>query len=392
MLFSPISLFLGAANAIYAGLNLKLLQGLGNLARPTSNGQPGTSNGLSGLTSPLVTILIAARNEELRISKCLDCLMVQDYQADRLQIIIVDDRSTDKTADVLNGYADRWPGRLTVVQLTETRPGLSPKKYALSVGMEQATGELILTTDADCVLSKSWVSTIVSEFAPNTGLVLGMTSYYSIGPKSMAWGVQALEFISYGIVASALIGLRFPIHGNANNIAYRRKVYAEAAGFATHANIVSGDDDFLIQSIHKLGRWKIRYSIHPQSQVETEPPLSLHQFWEQRKRWASKCSFYEPKQALFLAGIFAYYSLIPACIVLGLFNKTYLVMGLASFFIKTGMDYLVMRRGLRIFSKVELLHWFPITCLVHIPVILAAVLVGSFGDFTWKGQRVKRKL
>jgi cellulose synthase/poly-beta-1,6-N-acetylglucosamine synthase-like glycosyltransferase len=204
--------------------------------------------------------------------------------------------------------------------------------------------------------------------------------------------VEALEFISYGIVAAALIGLGFPIHGNANNIAYRRKVYAEAAGFATHANIVSGDDDFLIQSIHKLGRWKIRYSIHPQSQVETEPPLSLRQFWEQRKRWASKCSFYEPKQALFLSAIFGYYSLIPACLVLGLFSRSYLYIGLASFLIKTSTDYLVMRRGLGIFSKSELLRWFPITCLTHIPLILAAVLAGSFGEFTWKGQRVRRKL
>ncbi len=383
MLFLPVLIFLGVANSIYAYLNFQLLKGLGRLAsdRPTPPSR-----------SPSVTILIAARNEESRIRKCLECLMVQDYDPQKLQIIVVDDRSEDGTAAILQEYVAKRPHGFDPISLSETAPGFSPKKYALSQGLLKATGEIIVTTDADCIMSPAWVSSLVAEFSEDTGLVLGMTSYYPMGKEDLAWGVQALEFLSYGVVAAALVGLRFPVHGNANNIAYRRKVYDQASGFASHGSIVSGDDDFLIQSIHKLGQWRIRYSVQSESQVQTEPPLSMGQFWEQRKRWASKCSLYAPKQVAFLGGIFCYYAFIPICLLAGTVHRGFLAAGVASWCVKTGTDWLVMRRGTRVFSKRPLMRWFIPTSLLHIPLIIAAVVRGSFGEFTWKGQKHRRKM
>ncbi|MDB5105371.1 MAG: glycosyltransferase, group 2 family [Fibrobacteres bacterium] len=383
MVFPPLLVFLGTANTIYAYLNLKLLKGLANLSKP----RPAPPTPL-----PTVTVLIAARNEEDRIRSCLECLRLQDYDMGKLQVIVVDDRSTDGTASILKEYADRWPGRFDPVSLTATAPGFSPKKYALSQGLLKATGEIIVTTDADCIMSPAWISTLVSEFGEDTGLVLGMTSYYSMPKETFGAGIQALDFLSHGVVAAALIGLRFPVHGNANNIAYRRKVYDQSAGFASHGGIVSGDDDFLIQSIHKLGRWRIRYSVQPESQVQTEPPLSIRQFWEQRKRWASKTSLYQSKQTAFLAGIFAYYSLIPVCILAGIFHRGLLAVGLASWGVKLVSDWLVMRKGTRLFAKPGLMRHYAGTSLVHIPLIIAAVLAGSFGEFTWKGTIHRRRV
>lgn len=374
--------FLGAANLAYVLLSLQLLKGLVNLGRPRAS---------IGLQPP-ITVLIAARNEEHRIGKCLDALMAQEYPREKLQIVVVNDRSDDGTADILEGFRRREPGRLEVVTILEIPSGLSPKKHALGQGMRIARGEIILTTDADCLMSPRWVSSLAAEFEERTGLVLGMTSYYRLpSPEPAYWGTQALEFISYGIVASALIGLRFPVHGNANNIGYRRRVYDLASGFDSHGRIVSGDDDFLIQSIHALGTWDIRYAVHPESQVQTEPPLSLRQFWEQRKRWASKCGFYKPKQAAFLSGIFLYYATILGCMVLGFGYWPFFLVGLGSWGIKTGMDYLVMRDGLTLFGKSDLMRHFPTASIIHIPLIIAAVIAGSFGEFTWKGQTHRRR-
>ena len=382
MLFPPVLIGLGAANAVYSALNLQLIRGLANLAkrqvRPVG-------------PLPSVSILIAARNEELRIRKCLECLNVQDYPPEKLQIIVVDDRSDDGTAAILAEYAARLPGRFRFLSLTETAPGFSPKKFALSQGLQIATGEIIVTTDADCIMAPAWISSLVAEFTPDTGLVSGLTTYYEV--SNGTWqGVQALEFFSYAVVAAALIGLRFPVNGNANNLAYRREVFDAVAGFSSHGGIVSGDDDFLIQSIHRQGRWKIRYAVTPESQVRTEPPLSVGQFWEQRKRWASKCSLYQPKQTIFLSVIFSYYAVIPICIAAGLFQHRWLLPGIASWCIKTGTDWLVMRRAAGVFGKKELLRWFIPTSLLHIPLIIAAVVAGSFGEFTWKGQRHRRKV
>ena len=384
MLFTPVLIFLGAANSIYAYLNLKLLRGLDLLS--ASRPKPPTPPS----PLPTVTLLIAARNEEHRIRKCLDCLRAQDYDWSRLQLIVVDDRSQDATAAILREYAAAWPGKFDSLSLTETASGFSPKKYALSRGLALATGEIIVTTDADCIMSPAWISTLISEYGADTGMVLGLTTYYPMEKPIAIAGVQALDFLSHGVVAAALIGLRFPVHGNANNMSYRREVYDQSAGFAT--GIVSGDDDFLIQSIHKLGQWRIRYSVKPESQVLTEPPLSIGEFWEQRKRWASKTGLYQPKQTAFLAGIFAYYAATPLCLLAGVFHRDYLFLGLATWAVKIGTDWMVMDKGARLFGKSGLMRAFPATSLVHIPLIIAAVLAGSFGGFTWKGQKHRKRV
>lgn len=379
LLFSTLLAFLGFANLAYAVLNFKLLRGLRNLLRGESGGPTGPE------ATPSVTVLIAARNEEARIGKTLECLLAQDYPREKLQLVLVDDRSTDRTGYILREYSKGSAIRLDVVSIRETSTEFSPKKFALSQGLKIATGEIILTTDADCVMTKDWVKAMVAEFAEDTGLVLGMTTYKVEKPGP--WdGTAALEFFSYGVVASALVGLHFPVHGNANNIAYRRKVYDLSAGFAGHGRIVSGDDDFLIQSIHAMGKWSIRYATSAASQVQTEPPDSPKHFWEQRKRWASKCSLYHPKQVAFLGAIFGYYCSIIVCLMAGLLWRPLLWVGAAGWAVKTGTDYLVMRKGARLFAKRDLMRFFLPTAIAHIPLIIAAVVMGTFGSFTWKGQ------
>lgn len=385
MITYAVLTFLGVANLAYILLSRRLLKGLSNLALPRPKSQ----------AKPTVTVLIAARNEEGRLGPCLEGLLQQDYPREKLQIVVVDDRSEDGTAALLEGFRLRAPDLVTAVKITEITPGLSPKKHALTRGMQVAHGEIIITTDADCLMGPAWVSSLVSEFDERTGLVLGMTSYYDPPSSSpVLAGTQALEFISYGIVAAALVGLRFPVHGNANNIAYRRKVYDLASGFESHGRIISGDDDFLIQGIHALATWEIRYAVSPESQVRTEPPLSLRQFWEQRKRWASKCGFYQPKQAAFLSAIFLYYALILVFTAAGAVIpalRPWLLVGLGSFGVKTGMDWWVMKEGLRVFGKRELLRHFAPTAILHIPLIIAAVVAGTIFGFTWKGQAHRRK-
>jgi cellulose synthase/poly-beta-1,6-N-acetylglucosamine synthase-like glycosyltransferase len=384
------AVYLSAA-ALYAALDLLLLRGLKRLDRAGSNGNVTPAEAPPGV--PAVTVLIAARDEERNLPRTLDALLAQDYPAGRMRIVVANDRSTDGTAALLRDYAARHPDRVEWVDVTASTPGLSPKKNALLHGLARARGEWIATTDADCVMGPGWLSALARHFAPGTGMVLGITSYLEPARGfTVGEGMQALNFESHSVTSAALVGLGFPVISNANNLAYRRQAFDEARAFELHGDVVSGDDDFILQEIHASGRWKIRFCTDAAALMRTNGPDDWRHYWEQHKRWASKCLHYRPRQVMFLMAVFAFYLSIPVLLIAGLWHAPLGLLGLAGFAAKTAADYAVMHVGLRRFGLFPLLRFFPMTALMHIPLVIAAVFAGLTGSFTWKGQKMGTKV
>ncbi len=382
-MFHPLCLLFTFASFIYLLLDIQLIRGLRKLKKSSAN-KPNQS--------PSITVLIAARNEEKNLPRVLNVLLAQDYPGDKTQIVVINDRSEDGTESVLRRYTNENPGKVEFLNIQTIPPNMSPKKHALFKGLEIAKGEWIAVTDADCIMGPQWLSSMSNEFSEDTGMVLGFTGYEeSQKGFSMGQGAQALEFVSYGVVSSALIGLGFPVIANANNLAYRRKAFNDASALRQHGHIVSGDDDFVLQEIHATGKWAIRYSLNPQTLMRTALPDSWEHFWEQRKRWASKCMMYRPRQIAFLAMIFAFYAAVPILLIAGFWNTQWAWLGLGVFLAKTVGDFAVTKQGLKIFGLGKLLRFFPHTALLHIPLIVCAVLAGTFGGFTWKGQKLSRR-
>ena len=380
--------------SLYAGISTGLLHGLTKLKKSPNRFRKKFS-GISEKSYPFVTVLIAARNEEQRIEACLQSLLTQNYPRTKLQIIVVNDRSTDGTGEILEIYKPRFKGILEVLHLTESMgvAGVSPKKFAISSGFSLARGEIILSTDADSRMGPKWIESMVEKFEPDIGLVQGMTLCRHIpGQNELFAGIQSLEYFSLNLVSAAVIGAGFPIHGNANNLAYRKEVFSQMGGFSSNQKIVSGDDDFLLQSINSSGNWKVVFCTSPFSQVHTEPAESWKQFWEQRKRWASKCIYYKKPQMLMLLSVFLFYSIILILLPLGFFSKKLFFSGMAGWSFKTLADLLVMHKGAEIFNQKRLLKWFIPTAIIHIPLIVSSVIAGNFGKFNWKGHVTSAKL
>lgn len=351
---------------------------------------------------PLFSVLVAARNEEENLPHTLEALLAQDWPAEKTQIIVINDRSSDGTAAVLDDHVARFPGRIDVVTVTALPEGLSPKKHALARGLDIARGTWIAVTDADCIMGPRWLSRLAAaacgasdESGKPVGMVVGPTAYQAPrGDFTPSAGARALEFLSYGVCAAGLVGLGFPVIANANNIAYRRRAFDEAGGFARHSD-VSGDDDFILQDIHATGHWCIRYCTHPECRVFTTPPETWNHFWEQRKRWAGKCVYYRAPQLVFLLFIFTFYATIAVLLVAGLFglgDGTLGKLGLLGLGLKAGAELLVMREGLSLFNQFSLIRYFPFAALIHIPLVLAATVCGVFGQSTWKGQKLRARL
>lgn len=390
------ALFLTAC-AVYVALDLQLVRGLARVRRgqKAAHPSPGPETPrVPASAEPLITVLVAARDEERNLPRTLDHLLAQDWPAAKTQIVVVDDRSQDGTPAVLRDYAARHPGRVESVRVDVAPAGMSPKKNALARGLEIARGEWIAVTDADCAMGPGWLRALAAHFDETVGMVFGVTTYEEGEEGFMpAEGTRALEFVSYGVTNAGLAGFGFPVSANANNLAYRRRAFDAAGGFARHGALVSGDDDFTLQEIHAAG-WAFRFCADPAARVRTAAPATWREFWEQRKRWAGKCIHYRAPQVAFLLCIYTFYLTIGALLVAGFLRvgpENLGLLGLTGLAVKTAADFVVMRAGLNLFGLTTLMHFFPFTAALHIPLVVASVPAGVFGRFTWKGQKLGRK-
>ena len=337
------------------------------------------------------SIVVAARNEEKHIGACLDSLLRQTIAAERFEIIVVNDRSTDATAEIIQTCMQH-DSRIRLVTITETPEGLSPKKYAVSRGVIQARNDIIVFTDADCTVPPTWLDTIDRYFTPETGLVQGITSYERLpGMNRLFYALQSIDFISHGIVAASAIGAKLPINSNANNFAFRREAFNEVGGTTGKiGHVVSGDDDLLLQKIWKNGKWKIAFMADPKGAVTTRPTETMRELFGQRARWGSKTVHYSVKQVLLLAGVFLFYCVLAVSLLLSLFSRNFRIRAIRLLAAKCIGEAVLMFPGLKLFGKRQLIPCIPLASLLQLPLVLGAVLVGIFGKFTWKDQTFSR--
>jgi len=115
---------------------------------------------------PLVSIIVPARNEEANISACLDSLLAQSYP--RREVIVVDDRSEDGTAEVVRRYQQEHP-EVRLLQIEDLPPGWTGKTHALARAAEQARGDWLLFVDADMRLHEHNLANAVA-YAREQGL------------------------------------------------------------------------------------------------------------------------------------------------------------------------------------------------------------------------------
>ncbi len=377
---AAFAILLLALSVYYLTTILFLLHGL---LRLPSCGRP---QGLS------YSVVIAAHNEERNIENCLRHVCAQTLAAERFEVILVDDRSSDATVEIASRF--RKAGKdFSILRVDRVPKGFSPKKNALTQAIARAKHEIVVLTDADCVVSPTWLETIDRSFDDETGLVQGITTYTPMpGMGRMLFGLQAIDFLSHGIVSAAAIGAKLPLNANANNLAFRKRAFDEAGGYSSVSGVVSGDDDLLLQRVARGGKWKVRYMTEASGAVTTAPSRSPEDIFEQRKRWASKTVHYDTAQVALLGGIFAFYAAIVACLLAAIAVHTdFFVILLAMLLVKMLGECLLMIPGARVFRQVHLLAYLVPASFMQLPVVILAVVLGVFGRFRWKDAVFARR-
>lgn len=230
---------------------------------------------------PTASVIVAARNEEKDILRCLEALDKLEYPYGKLEIIVVDDRSTDRTGKIIDEFiADKK--RFIKVHGVEPVNHLRGKTNALVQGLHRATGEVILTTDADCAVNPLWAKSLASRFTEGVGLCGGITSQQ----RGSIWnGMQHLDFIYLLGAGSGTINAGIPLSVIGNNMAYLRKAYDETGGYENMPFSVT-EDSQLLAAISALGKYKIVFPVDKNGMVESMPEPDMTSLFRQKKRWS----------------------------------------------------------------------------------------------------------
>ena len=342
----------------------------------------------NSLPEEYISIIIPFRNESQNILESLSSIEKQDYPKDKFEVIFVNDFSDDESLALLVKAEKSL--NVKIISVPEDYSKYQHKKRAIRFGIENSTGSIIATTDGDCIHGTKWLRTIAGQFDKETGFVSGPVEF--IEESTLFNRMQKLEFSGLVLTGAGLIGIKEPIICNAANIAYRRKAFDEVSGFEYKHSLSSGDDELLMQKIRKETAYKIKFCMNKEAVVRTSCNRNLNQFYQQRKRWASKGLFYSNHILILkLVLIFLFYLSFPLQLALGIFNSPlFLISMLLCFSIKAIMEYLILKTGAdNLFSKSILSPFIPAEIL-HIPYILIAGISGTLGNYIWKERKIKR--
>ena len=328
-----------------------------------------------------VSVVVAVRNEEGTVSNLIESLVRQTYPKDTFEIILVDDHSTDKTPEIISQLIKQYP-TLKITKISSQHIG---KKRAITQGVEVAKGEIILTTDADCVTPSGWIEGMINSFKENTQLVLGVVKIKT--NQTFFSKLQALEFSSVLGSGIALMGWGRAVMCNAASLAFRKSAFQEVQGYEGNFEIPSGDDEFLMRKIDKQYPGGIAVVSQKNCVVETIPLNSLTDFVQQRLRWAGKWkandSIFARALAVFILGVQISWLILIGTAVLQDSVKLYLLI-LLKICIEFSFLFLISNY---LKQRFQILAFIVLQIIYPFYVIYIGIL-SQFGTYTWKGRSV----
>ena len=325
---------------------------------------------------PNVSVVVAARNEEVHLPHLISDLISQEYPLDKLEVIIVNDRSNDDTEAILDDASDNY-AFIKVITIDQVSKDMTPKKNALTKGIEAAFGEIIVLTDADCRVGKLWVSSMAYSVMSKESISIGFSE---INPQheSFFHRYQKIDFLSIIIANAGFSGWGLFWSGTGQNLAFFKRDFEKIGGFEKVKDRISGDDMYLVQSISKLKPAILH--IDPNSFVKTSAMKSVNDFFNQRIRWSSNAKLTLGNEPLFFGFLFT--TMIFNLLIIGSLLIGDAWIGLMA--IKVVFEGLAVFLGSKLFNRTM---DFPAYCLWAILQPLYIPLIGFLGirgKFTWK--------
>ncbi len=326
--------------------------------------------------SVFISVIVAARDEEQNITNLLNALSKQTYPENLFELIIIDDASEDKTAEIIQSFCQKYSGFKSVS--FKTHKG---KKTAVDFAVKNAKGNLIVQTDADCIPQNTWLEGIAKAYKkkPAQMIIAPVLMYYSSGFEAM----QALDFLSLMASGMAAAGFNKPIMNNAANLIFEKTAYLNLKN-PNLKQIPSGDDVFFLLNLKKNNA-NIEVLKSLDTAVYTKPEKNFKSFIRQRKRWTSKSKYYRDKDIIFtaLSVFFINFAMLISLITSIFVHKVFFIF-LFLFFIKSLFDFIFLYQVSRFFQQQNLLKHFFSVQIFNVFFIPYVVFTGLFVTVRWR--------
>lgn len=349
--------------------------------------KPNIPNNLASQDTKIhVTVIISLRNEQNHVKHLINSLLTQTFPQQNLQIILIDDHSTDTTVELIKTHIQHY-SHFTLLQLPSNFKG---KKQAITHAISQAKGELIVSTDADCTFHKHWLSTIYDFYREKNAKFISAPVVINPQPYTPNTIFQLLDLSALIAVGAACITIQKPTMCNGANLAYSKEIFEEVQGFQGNEHIASGDDEFLLQKIAALYPKDVYFLKNQDCIVSTQAQLTWRDLFFQRCRWASKWKLHKQWNVKLLAIFIFLFHAISLVLPL-LYWQNYLELKwFALFWVgKIIAELIFVGSSLHFLQFTRFIVYIPIISLFY---PFYALFIGFFANtkgFEWKDRMYK---
>lgn len=332
-----------------------------------------------------ISVLISARNEGMNLPYLLRDLSKQRYPKTLWEVIIINDHSTDDTVFQIENLQATLDFPVRILHLENF--DLKGKKNAIKLGVQQANGELIVCTDADCRVGEFWLLGMQQLYkGKNAKLISGGVTFI---PNGRLWTIlQSIEFASLVGSGACAMMIRKPNMCNGANIAYPKAVFEEVNGFEGNQHIASGDDEFLMHKISEKYPNQLIFAHYQPNIVFTQAQENLHSFVQQRKRWASKWNHYKDWKVTTLA--IAIFILNLGMLLSPIFllredmtPTQFMVLWL----VRCLPEYFFLAPVLSFFKKVSYIKYIPLVQFLYPLYVVYFGISALKKGYVWKGRK-----
>jgi cellulose synthase/poly-beta-1,6-N-acetylglucosamine synthase-like glycosyltransferase len=340
-----------------------------------------TEQNYNNTRKPQVTVVIAARNEERNIIHLLTALVNQIYPAELFEIIIANDGSSDGTVKVVEQFSKKWEN-VKLINVQNRENAISPKKNALSQAIENSSGEIIVSTDADCIVGKHWLKAMVACFDDNDMVVgLSRTKVTNWEKASLLHKFEHFDFLAMFAAAAGAISSGKYFSCSGQNIAYKKEAFYAVGGFEKIKHLVSGDDVNLMQLFRKAGM-KVKFAYSPHSFVYTKSVENWWQLLSQRSRWTSNMKWQtilNPEFYIYLVSTF----LVVVSPFIVVFKYWLLAVGIV--FLRIIFEFGFLKESYKKFDEEKnRLKFYPLWFILQPVYFILVAMLGALNIFSWK--------